>query len=459
MVAVGLQVPDHLSVDIHNKAFQVFCLFARLLVLLQDIGATPHASDLDESGKRFMKAFEVHVAVRRWQLRTPNSETFLQYLSSEDGWTCAGPCIQIAKGPLWTTFWRHLGQILTGQPCGIVGWDSGFMTGQPSERCWSSSLESYCDARARRSNPSSDTVQLRLAEFLKVHGQTICNCHVPPQNHNKVVTKVEEKLPEKADIAPAVEELLRTAVAATAEAPNRAVKRRVRQRLHKKLGAVLNKEEFDRAMERFHDAVEAQRLQQEENLRCTPARQLGGPACGQSSGGRKAFASLCGGSCGHGTRNWAAWKVSADANADATRFAAGLERPSGLCCAGALQRWDVPLARRVSSERFGCETFRLQDVKQVQEHVRVPQMPMKTGLVPPQKAFNFCAAQAPNGFYAPPQEDSDGESIGQGVTFQRARSEGDCGTGSEMPGENLPVERTFIQFSTHGDSCKRSRSQ
>ncbi|CAK9056541.1 DmX-like protein 2 [Durusdinium trenchii] len=70
-----------------------------------------------------------------------------------------------------------------------------------------------------------------------------------------------------ADIAPAVEELLRTAVAATAEAPNRAVKRRVRQRLHKKLGAVLNKEEFDRAMERFHDAVEAQRLQQEENLR------------------------------------------------------------------------------------------------------------------------------------------------------------------------------------------------
>ncbi|CAK9056540.1 DmX-like protein 2 [Durusdinium trenchii] len=109
--------------------------------------------------------------------------------------------------------------------------------------------------------------------------------------------------------------------------------------------------------------------------------------------------------------------------------------------------WNVPVVCAV------------QDVKQVQEHVRVPQMPMKTGLVPPQKAFNFCAAQAPNGFYAPPQEDSDGESIGQGVTFQRARSEGDCGTGSEMPGENLPVERTFIQFSTHGDSCKRSRSQ
>eukprot|EP00434_Breviolum_minutum_P025030 symbB.v1.2.022110.t1/scaffold1948.1/size95323/4 len=60
------------------------CLPARLLVLLQDIGATPHAGDLDESGQRFMKAFEVHLAVRRWQLRSPNSETFLQFLSSED---------------------------------------------------------------------------------------------------------------------------------------------------------------------------------------------------------------------------------------------------------------------------------------------------------------------------------------------------------------------------------------
>ena len=44
-----------------------------------------------------------------------------------------------------------------------------------------------------------------------------------------------------------VDDLLFAAVSATADAPNRAVKRRVRQRLHKKLGAVLKKEELQPA--------------------------------------------------------------------------------------------------------------------------------------------------------------------------------------------------------------------
>ena len=35
----------------------------------------------------------------------------------------------------------------------------------------------------------------------------------------------------------------------SANAPNRALKRRVRQRLHKKLGAILSLEEFERAKE------------------------------------------------------------------------------------------------------------------------------------------------------------------------------------------------------------------
>jgi len=48
-----------------------------------------------------------------------------------------------------------------------------------------------------------------------------------------------------------VEEMLEAAVIATAEASNRAIKRRVRQRLHKKLGSMLKPEEFDAAMERF----------------------------------------------------------------------------------------------------------------------------------------------------------------------------------------------------------------
>jgi len=48
-----------------------------------------------------------------------------------------------------------------------------------------------------------------------------------------------------------VEEILASAAAASAEAPNRALKRRVRQRLHKKLGSMLTAEEFEKAMERY----------------------------------------------------------------------------------------------------------------------------------------------------------------------------------------------------------------
>lgn len=51
--------------------------------------------------------------------------------------------------------------------------------------------------------------------------------------------------------ATSVHELLVQALQASQTAPNRAVKRRVRQRLHKKLGAICNKEEFDQAMEQF----------------------------------------------------------------------------------------------------------------------------------------------------------------------------------------------------------------
>jgi len=50
-----------------------------------------------------------------------------------------------------------------------------------------------------------------------------------------------------------VEEILQNAAQASLEAPNRALKRRVRQRLHKKLGSMLTCEEFGRAMERYKE--------------------------------------------------------------------------------------------------------------------------------------------------------------------------------------------------------------
>lgn len=55
------------------------------------------------------------------------------------------------------------------------------------------------------------------------------------------------------DAQVSVDEILVQAVLASAEASNRAMKRRVRQRLHKKLGGMLSKEEFDVAMERFKE--------------------------------------------------------------------------------------------------------------------------------------------------------------------------------------------------------------
>lgn len=277
---------------------------------------------------------------------------------------------------------------------------------------------------------------------VNVHGQAICNCHLPNQ-----VEAPKPKQSEKA--SPSVDELLRTAVSATAEAPNRAVKRRVRQRLHKKLGAVLNKEEFDRAMENFHVAVEAQRLQHEEELR---SQKRGQAAAGTLLAGTvNSVNRVAGAKPGPNTPAFVAVPVvMVPTNGQPGR--AAMPMP----CAGLPGQpvqpgpngWNMP----------GAVLCAVQDVKQVQERVRIPQMPMKTGPIP-QKAgpigLNFCGQ--PNGFYAAPQaEDSDSDkSIGQGVTFQRARSEGEA-----VPGENLPVERTFIQFSSAGgDSSKRSRSQ
>lgn len=49
-----------------------------------------------------------------------------------------------------------------------------------------------------------------------------------------------------------VEEMLKRAAAASCEAPNRAMKRRIRQRLHKKLGLMVSGNDFDKAIERFH---------------------------------------------------------------------------------------------------------------------------------------------------------------------------------------------------------------
>jgi len=62
--------------------------------------------------------------------------------------------------------------------------------------------------------------------------------------------------------ASVVEEILTSAAAASAEAPNRALKRRVRQRLHKKLGSMLTAEEFEKAMDRYSAMEEEANISQ-----------------------------------------------------------------------------------------------------------------------------------------------------------------------------------------------------
>lgn len=283
---------------------------------------------------------------------------------------------------------------------------------------------------------------------VNVHGQAICNCHLEPKAEGINMPKNE-----KANGTPA-DELVRAAVSATGEAPNRAVKRRVRQRLHKKLGAVLNKEDFDHAMESFHTAVEAQRLQQEEELRAQKNRGAPVPPGSVLTAGPRAKAGCS------APAFVAVPVVMVPAQQQPGRVPMPMTAPNGfgslaapgMTCSNTWMGPPPPMPNL--GPMPGAVLCAVQDVKQVQERVRISQMPLKTGPIP-QKAgpFHFFGNQ-PNGFYAATQEDSDGESIGQGVKFQRARSEG-C----EGSGENLPVERTFIQFSGAGDSSKRSRSQ
>eukprot|EP00913_Durusdinium_trenchii_P027963 g26219.t1 len=51
--------------------------------------------------------------------------------------------------------------------------------------------------------------------------------------------------------ADTVSSLLMAAAKSSAEAPSRALKRRVRQRLHKKLGCMLGQKDFEKAMNQF----------------------------------------------------------------------------------------------------------------------------------------------------------------------------------------------------------------
>ncbi|CAJ1357189.1 unnamed protein product, partial [Effrenium voratum] len=250
-----------------------------------------------------------------------------------------------------------------------------------------------------------------------VSGHAACECHLASQ-----VPKVQAaKALDKPQASSSVEGLLAAAVSATGEAPNRAVKRRVRQRLHKKLGAVLNKEEFERAMECFHTAAEAQR--REEGLR---APKRGAPALPSRAVGQQAKAAP----------SFVAVPVVMVPSMDArTQMPQMPQMPMTMP-----QGWNVPVVCAV------------QDVKQVQERARVPEMAaMPYGL--PNQGCGF----GQNGFYTTQVPDSG--FFGGDIPFQRARSEGNE-PASYPGGDNLPVERTFIQFTTHGDSCKRSsRSQ
>ena len=63
-----------------------------------------------------------------------------------------------------------------------------------------------------------------------------------------------------------LEEMLKTAAAASKAASTATMKRRIRQRLHKKLGSVFSKKDFALAMERFKLLEEAEEEAQPESM-------------------------------------------------------------------------------------------------------------------------------------------------------------------------------------------------
>eukprot|EP00435_Cladocopium_sp_Y103_P073371 s126_g43.t1 len=63
--------------------------------------------------------------------------------------------------------------------------------------------------------------------------------------------QIEKKMRHRSLASEAVQKLLSESLKALVEAPNRALKRRVRQRLHKKLGCMLGQKDFEEAMNRF----------------------------------------------------------------------------------------------------------------------------------------------------------------------------------------------------------------
>ncbi|CAE7219328.1 SCN10A [Symbiodinium sp. CCMP2456] len=85
--------------------------------------------------------------------------------------------------------------------------------------------------------------------------------------------------------ASVVEEILTSAAAASAEAPNRALKRRVRQRLHKKLGSMLSSEEFEKAIDRYKVLEEEQSEEASGAASSSPCASLPTPYHGSSSPG------------------------------------------------------------------------------------------------------------------------------------------------------------------------------
>eukprot|EP00434_Breviolum_minutum_P037883 symbB.v1.2.033591.t1/scaffold4198.1/size43174/4 len=74
-----------------------------------------------------------------------------------------------------------------------------------------------------------------------------------------------------------LEEMLKRAAAASFEAPNRAMKRRIRQRLHKKLGLLMSGDDFDKAIERFHLMEVAKQGQVEESA--SSSSEMSWPVC------------------------------------------------------------------------------------------------------------------------------------------------------------------------------------
>lgn len=261
---------------------------------------------------------------------------------------------------------------------------------------------------------------------------------LPPQPTKEVIQPPQ-------DAEASVNELLVQAVSASIAAPNRAVKRRVRQRFHKKLGAICTKEEFDEAVERFKVL--------EQRATAAPGGRRRGERGNGAANSSRAVPSIPAATSNNTPAPAVTAAPRAPVNPTPTQTimvpvfyqvqpVMQKPAPTPQCTPQARPASLMPVAVAFAQPAVTSHVCAVQDVRKLHEQVQIEEESVKVSTADSteQKATE--------------SDDNDElSSLSSEESFRRALS--------ALPelAEPLPVERTFIQFSTRAFiHRRRSRS-